>query len=119
MAAVYAARGIPVCETAHRNGGLHEGPANNRSNYWPESDDWRVQPANDRIPGSAGHETQPHGSDRIILIRVEQGDRLPRPKGHPATHNRHGQRWRRHGWHQVVRAVAGRPVAMDPPVVPR
>ena len=61
-------------------------------------------------PASAGEEAQPDGPRRVVGVRVEQADRLPRPEREPAVDDRHGQRRRRQQRQDVVRAVARRPV---------
>ena len=61
---------------------------------------------------SAGEEAEPDRPLRVVGVRVEQADRLPRPEGRAAVEHRHGQRRRGEQRQDVVGAVARRPVAM-------
>ena len=61
---------------------------------------------------SAREEPQADGPHRVVRVRVEQADRLPRPETEPAGDDRHRQRWRGEERQDVIRAVAGRAVAV-------
>jgi len=68
---------------------------------------------------SAGQKRQPHGPIVVVGVGVQQSDRLPRSEGQAAPDD--GDRERRWGdhRHEMIRTVAGRTVAMNPPIVAR
>ena len=49
---------------------------------------------------------------RVVRVRIDETDRLPGAKAHPAPGDRHDERWRGEQRHDVIGAVAWRAVAM-------
>jgi hypothetical protein len=62
---------------------------------------------------SAGQKAQPNGPGRVVRVRVEEADRLPRPESETAAEDRDGQRWTGEERHDVVGPVTARSVAVS------
>src|ERR1035437_668745 len=72
-----------------------------------------------RSATSAREKAEAHFPDRVVGVRIEQCDRLPRPESEPAGDHGYCQRGRGQERQDVVGAVALRAVAVHPAVVPR
>ncbi len=67
----------------------------------------------------AREEGQPHRPTRVVGVRIEQRDRLPRAERHASVNDRHRERRRREQRQHVIGAVAGTAVAVAPAVIVR
>src|SRR5215217_148731 len=68
---------------------------------------------------SAGDEAERDAAPRVVLVRIEQCDRLPCSELQSAADYGHRERRRREQWQHVIGAVPRRTVTMDPTVVAR
>jgi hypothetical protein len=69
--------------------------------------------------GLSREEAQDDGPLRVVRVRVEERDRLPRPEGHGPADDRYGDRRSGEERQDVVGAVTGRPVPVAPAFVAR